>query len=343
VSIVRLNQKDQRLEIKNFEVANPIAFTYFDSLPQDQRDEAFTRAFYIGVLALKEDRLSSFLSKTTNELGTELESLKMIFDMKQELFFKTAVKGFAAEADIAEFLTTFCKSKKFKDNVYLTGNSAGEIARNKTGDIAIDIENDENLRIVIECKFDKSIKLGPIESKDVFGRKSDTVWSQLLESNANRSGKVSIIVLDTALVDRSIQNVVEKVGFIPSIGFVAIIDSQAGDYSSLAIAYTLARNIVVNSADKVIDQKFLCLMVQRILKDLDDLMGMEEMIDAAIKNLNGLRQTLAKGQASMSFSLEYLTKFAEEGEISKEDMFDFYMGGDVKDRVKSIEETYFKK
>jgi hypothetical protein len=70
------------------------------------------RAIYIGVLAMMEDRLSSFLSKTSNELGTELESLKMIFEMKQELFYKTTMKGMIAEEDVAEYLNKFFKSKK---------------------------------------------------------------------------------------------------------------------------------------------------------------------------------------------------------------------------------------
>ena len=40
-----------------------------------------------------EDRISTFLSKTSNELGTELESLKMIFEMKKELFLSLLLKA----------------------------------------------------------------------------------------------------------------------------------------------------------------------------------------------------------------------------------------------------------
>ena len=64
---------------------NEIVFNYFDNLPATERDNKLIRAIYIGVLAMMEDRISSFLSKTSNELGTELESLKMIFEMKKEL------------------------------------------------------------------------------------------------------------------------------------------------------------------------------------------------------------------------------------------------------------------
>ena len=69
MAILNLNQKDKRVELKGFEIDNPLTFEYFNSLPKENRDDALLRALYIGVLALKEDRLSAFLSKTANELG----------------------------------------------------------------------------------------------------------------------------------------------------------------------------------------------------------------------------------------------------------------------------------
>ena len=135
MSTIKLNQKLKRLEVQKFELDNEIVFNYFDKLPANERDDKFLRAIYIGVLALMEDRLSAFLSKTSNELGTELESLKMIFDMKQELFYKSTIKGTLAEDEVAEALNDFFTSKKMKDVALLTGNAAGELAKNKTGDI----------------------------------------------------------------------------------------------------------------------------------------------------------------------------------------------------------------
>ncbi|MDO8610273.1 MAG: hypothetical protein Q7R95_07020, partial [bacterium] len=73
--IVSLDQKLKRVNIDKFELDNQIVFNYLDKLPTEERDNAIFKAIYIGVLALMEDRLSSFLSKTQNELGTELESL----------------------------------------------------------------------------------------------------------------------------------------------------------------------------------------------------------------------------------------------------------------------------
>ena len=184
-------------------------------------------------------------SKTSNELGTELESLKMIFEMKKELFYKSTIKGTMAEDEIVEFLNQYFTDKKLKDRAYLTGNTAGNIPKNKTGDIICEVNGTPDLKIAIECKFDKSVRLGDIESKDIFTRKSDTAWSQLIEAQANRDSKVSLIVFDISLVENTILKNFENVGYIPGVGFVCIINSQKGDYSNLTIAYKLARDCLL--------------------------------------------------------------------------------------------------
>ena len=90
---LHLNQQQKRVEIKPFEISNQIVFNFFNNLPEAERDEKLLRVIYIGTLALMEDRISAFFAKTANELGTEMESLKMIFEMKKEVFYKTSVKG----------------------------------------------------------------------------------------------------------------------------------------------------------------------------------------------------------------------------------------------------------
>ena len=104
---MRLNQKLSRVEIESFEISDKLVFRYFDSLPESEREAALLRAIRIGVLAQMEDRFSSFLAKTTDDLGVRLENLKLLFDMKQEVFHKTAIKGVAAENDILAFLETY--------------------------------------------------------------------------------------------------------------------------------------------------------------------------------------------------------------------------------------------
>ena len=224
--MIKLNQQLRQVEVKNLNVNNEIVFDYFHKVPKEDYQNQLLKAVYIGVLAMMEDRFSAFLSKTQNELGTELENLKRIFDLNKELFYKSTFKGTAAEGDVVSFMNTYFKDNKIKDDVFLTGNDAGAIPKNKTGDVLIHIDGEKDLKIGVECKFDKSIKLGDIVDKDVFTKKSDTAWSQLIETKANRDAKVGIIVFDRSVIDKSILSFTEHVGYIPTVGFICVIDSQ---------------------------------------------------------------------------------------------------------------------
>jgi hypothetical protein len=342
MSIVNLNQQVKRLELGKFEIENEIVFNFFNNLPATERDEKLFRAIYIGVLALMEDRISAFLAKTQNELGTELESLKMIFEMKKELFFKSTVKGTMAEEEIAEFLNNFFNDKKINDKAILTGNAAGVIPKNKTGDIICEVNGNSDLKIAIECKFDKSIKLGDIDSKDIFTKKSDTAWSQLLEAQANREAKVSLIVFDISLVDNSIFKVFDNVGYIPGVGFIAIIDSQRGDYSNLGIAYLLARDILLNAKEVELDKDLLALIVNRTIKDITEVLSIKSLVESNIENNKQILKQLEKGMLVMEFNQKYLAKFLKDGKLTKKDLLDFYQGEDVKERFKAIEKEIEK-
>lgn len=337
MATITLNQKLKRVEIKNFELNNPIVFNYFDNLPASERDDKLVRALYIGVLALMEDRISAFLSKTSNELGTELESLKMIFEMKKELFYKSTIKGSLAEDDIAEFLNEYFQSKRMADRALLTGNATGALPRNKTGDIICEVNGDSDLKIAIECKFDKSVKLGPIEGKDLFIRKTDTAWSQLIEADANRNSKVSLIVFDISLVDNSILKFCENVGYIPEIGFIAIIDSQKGDYNNLVIAYMLARDIALNAKNVELDKDVLSVIVTRIIKDIHEIKAIKTLVERNIDTNREILKQIEKSMMLMDFNQKYLTQFLQTGTLTKKDLLDFYMGDAVKDEFKLIE------
>lgn len=335
--MISLNQQLKRVEISNFEIENQIVFNYFDNLPATERDEKLLRAVYIGILALMEDRISSFLAKTNNELGTELESLKMIFEMKKELFYKSTIKGILAEDEIAEFLNYYFQERRIKDKAFLTGNTAGSLPKNKTGDIICEINGNPDLKIAIECKFDKSVRFGDIETKDIFTRKSDTAWSQLIEAQANREAKVSLIVFDISLVENSILKNFENVGYIPEIGFVAIINSQKGDYSNLAIAYMLARDIALNAKPIELEKDLLAILVNRIIKDINEVLTIKSLVQNNIDNNKAILKQLEKSILLMEFNQEYLKKFLNDGTLTKKDLLDYYSGEDVKDKYKLIE------
>ena len=336
--MIKLEQTTKQLVLKNLSIGNDAVFDYFDQkVAKDDYQETFLKALYIGVLALMEDRFSAFLAKTQNELGTELENLKRIFDLNKELFYKSTSKGVAAEDDIVDFLSQYFTDKKIKDDVFSTGNDAGAIPKNKTGDILVHIDGTDDLKIGIECKFDKSIKLGDIAGKDVFTNAKDSAWSQLIETKANREAKVAIIVFDRSLVDASILKYTENVNYIHGVGFICIVDSQRGDYSNLIIAYKLSRDIAVNAKVVDIDYSTLSAIVQRLLKTIDEYKSIEKLVNTNIETNKKILKQLEKSFLLMEFNQEYLKRFLDEGTLSDKDMLAFYMGEDVKDKYKMVE------
>lgn len=336
-NIISLDQKLKRIKIGSFELDNEIVFNFLDRLPLGERDNAFHRAIYIGVLALMEDRLSAFLSRTQNELGTELESLKMIFEMKKEVFFKTSVKGLIAEDEIADFLNTYFNEKRLKDKAQTTGTMEGKLPNNKTGDIVCFVDGEETKKIAIEVKFDKSLKLGNVEDKDIFTKKQDTAWSQILEAKANREGRIGIIVFDISLVDVSILKFTESVGYVNGVGFVAIVDSQKGNYSNLIIAYNLARDIVLNAVQSDFDDKTLTFILKRIIKDIDAFFEIKKLVQSNIENNQEILKYLEKSLLLMEFNQKYLSKFLKDGKLTEADLLSFYSGDEIKEKFAPIE------
>ena len=334
---ITLNQQTRKIDVAQFIIENDVVFDYFDKIPAADREDKLYKALYIGVLALAEDRLSAFLSKTQNELGTELESLKLRFDMKKELFFKSATTGIAAEESITDFLNQYFTKQGLKDTAVMTGNSVGLLPRNKTGDIVCNVDGRSDIKIVLECKFDQSLRLGDIREKEVFTRSSDTAWSQLIESNANRDGRVAIIVFDIEKVDTKIFNTVQNVKYIPEIGFITIIKSQSNDYSNLMIAYSIARDIALSSRKVDLDRDLMAAIINRIIKDLGDMIQIEDMVKSNIKQNKEILKQLEKSRLMMEFNREYLFSFLQEGTMNKQDLLAFYSGDTVKERYKLIE------
>lgn len=334
---MHLNQKLSRVEIDSFEISDELVFQFFNSLPETEREAALLRAIRIGVLAMKEDRFSSFLAKTTDELGVQLENLKLLFDMKQEVFHKTAIKGIAAENDILEFLEEYIDQRGFGDVVSLTGTSKGLLKNNKTGDIIAYVGGENaGRKIAIECKFDKSVKLGNVDSTDISARKYDTAWSQLLEASVNRDANASIIVFDRTLADASIQRAVDGVIYINDIGFVCIIDYEASDYRNLAIAYNLARALALRKDGKTIDVEFVNMLILRILKDIKDVQDIRGLVQSNIINNQKILKNIEKSLMSIEFTQQYLAKYLQDGYLSKSDLLEFYQREEIRDKFKQI-------
>lgn len=335
---IKLNQGLRRIEVSKLEIENELAFEHFDKLPTDQRDAEFVKALYIGVLALRQDRLSSFMAKTNNELGTELETLKMMYEMKAELFAKSTVKGVEAEFDIAEYLADLAKANGHSDEIELTGNSAGALPKNKTGDILCKVNGDENRQVAIECKFDKSVRLGEIEDVDWYGNKFDTALSQLIEAQANRQCDQAIIVFDRSSIAPALLKVIGNIAFRPQYGFIVVVDSLRGDYQNLGLAYLLARDMA--SADKQVELEtdLLLILMDRIVAEANRLLEIRSLVEDGIKKSQDVISRLEQGSLSMDFCRSYLKKFLETGTLSKADLLDFYSGKDLKIKYQAVHE-----
>ena len=337
VSKIKLNQRNKRIEITGVEIESELAFAYFDKIPEDERDATFKRAFHIGVLALNQDRLASFLAKTTNELGTELETLKIMFDMETELFSRSAVKGAAAELRIHEYLSELVSSKGLKDEIDLTGSAAGKIAKNKTGDIVCTLDCKDDRRIAIECKFDKGIPMGEAGKRDWYGKNLDTAVGQLLESKANRDAHQAIIVLDRSSINPAIQKAIGNVGFISGVGFVVVVDSLRDDFENLGAAYLIARDLAVAGQTVDIDSDLLLVIIDKLLNDIKQIADIRGLVESSIATSNEILNRLEKGMLSIEFSRSYLSKFLADRTLSNLDLLEFYAGGDVKQKYASIE------
>lgn len=138
-------------------------------------------------------------------------------------------------------------------------------------------------------------------------------------------------------VDSTFLKYCENVGFIPEIGFIAIIDSQKGDYNNLAIAYMLARDIAINAKDIEFDKETLSLILSRIIKDIQEVRDIKSLVEKNIDNNKLILKQLEKSMQLMEFNQQYLNRFFETGTLTKKNLLDFYMGEEVKDKFKLIE------
>ena len=191
-------------------------------------------------------------------------------------------------------------------------------------------------KVAIECKFDKSIKLGDVDSLDIASNKYDTAWSQLLETTVNRGANTSIIVFDKTLADASIQRAVDGVSYIDNIGFICIIDYEASDYHNLAIAYNFARRLALRKDGKNIEVDFVNMLIQRLLKDIRDIQNIEMLVKNNIKNNLQILKNIEKSLLSIEFNQQYLMKYLEDGYLSKVDLLDFYQREEIRAKYKLI-------
>lgn len=350
---IRLSQSDKTVTVAKLISHDSLLFELMDKTPSGERAEMLNSVLHIGALAMLEDRISHLIAATERELFPKLEGFKRMFERKKLEFEKTTQKGDKAEVDIVETLNEYIADNGWSDLAQASGTIKGALPRNKTGDVLCVVEmnpesSEGQTQLAIEVKFDKAVALGDPAVQDVFKgtdsdsgglKKSnfDTAWSQLLETRANRECPFSLMVFDKSIAHASILKKVNDVAFLPGVpGFLVVVDSQAGDYRNLFVAYHVARDLALYSPEhpEGIDAGLLELIVGRIIQYLGSAQKVCDLVDkntaATIKMTKEVHKEMDRLVHLANFTQDYLKKFLTDKTLTAKDLTEFYYAADAK-------------
>jgi hypothetical protein len=99
----------------------------------------------------------------------------------------------------------------------------------------------------------------------------------------------------------------------------------------------LARDIVLNAREIELDKDILAMMVNRIIKDINEVLTIKSLVQNNMDNNKAILKQLEKSILLMEFNQDYLKRFLSQGTLNKKDLLDFYSGEDVKDKYRLIE------
>lgn len=332
---VKLDQAKKAVTVQGLRLEQRMVFEFFDKQPEAIRDQLAAKAMMIGVLALAEERLAAFLSRTTNTLGTELEQLKFLYELNSNVLHRTTGKGHDAEHELIEQLAEYSKGRGYRDTIEHCGDSFGDLPKNKTGDLVVIVNGEVDRRLVIESKFDKAKRLGRFEDKDVFA-KGDTAVSQLLEARANRGAEHSIIVFDESAVDGKLRAEVGLARFFPHIGFVCVVDSERNNYDPLFLCYEVARGMMMGVLKEPSDHGQLALIVARFLHDIGLFLELKKRCQRLLADVSSMIDLVDRASLSLEFTKEVFGEFCRQGYLSSEQLVKFYSADDVKSRYSFV-------
>jgi hypothetical protein len=342
--IVSLNQATRSVNLANAKTNHPLVFQFFDQLPEERREEEFERALVIGVMALMEERIAAFLARTENELGTNLEALKRLYERRQWVEARAAAGGVAAEKEIHNRIKDFLETNGHEDDKsQATGATGGALRNNKTGDIVIQFEGDPNRAIAVEVKFDSSISLGDWEDGDSTSKTRDTALSQLFESNANRETRFAVIVFDKNRCAPALRKAVSHIKWMPSAGFVVIIDHDRADYSHLFLAIDLLRTMT-DGGMTTFDDSVLEALLSRMSQDLATISETQNLLRENNQNLQKIAKTIEKHAALVEFTRELIKKGLNQGRLDSKLLLELYRGErvvtELKPRLSAVEQLF---
>ncbi|MCS5662055.1 MAG: hypothetical protein NZ842_16790 [Dehalococcoidia bacterium] len=323
--------KNGVIDIDKIQIDNAIVTEYLAGLPESRREDAIIKAIGIGVLAEIKGEIAQFLNETEGELGKHLASLKTLYELRELRFKETSGKGEKAEQQIMQALADIQTAASFSnDEIVDLSKQRGQLSRNKTGDLMVAIEGKDDCSIGFEVKLDKGVKLGLLDNRDPAAQ-TDTAIGQLLEMRANRGTDANVIVFDEDSVDASVAAACAGgVKFIQAAGFIVIISTRRGDFSNLAVVYSISREMAQASIyAQPLDGQIMTMIVERLLYLLNDYKSVEREVSNIKKSADKIETSLEKVSHYISTTEQYLKHYLATGELSEKQVSLLYGGASL--------------
>lgn len=332
--------KENKIFIKSLEIDNEIVAEFLRSNPQKDHYDIMSRAIGIGILAQIKGEIANFLYATESELKNNLGKLQTLYELRNIRFEETSKKGILAEKVVIEALQDISEKLEFQDVIFDTSAYPGEIRRNKTGDILIYLKGDERKRIGIEVKLDKGVSYGELLKRDPLA-KTDTAISQLIETSANRSSDVNIIVFDVSNADSSvIQRCVNGITYEAGLGFIVLIDTLKADFKSLGVAYSLSRELTLSKTHhNDLDQSILKLMLLQIVKLFSDYSAVKREADSIRKSADRIIEMSEKTRLLVQHSVEILSKYLDTGKLTKIEVLEYFQANESREELNQFKKN----
>jgi hypothetical protein len=175
--------------------------------------------------------------------------------------------------------------------------------------------------------------LGAWEDGDSISKSRDTALSQLFESNANRQSQYAVIVFDKSRCAPALMNSVESIKWIPSAGFVVIIDHERADYSHLYLALDLLRTMT-RPGIGLFDDNVLEALLGRLSQDLATILQTQELLKENNENLRKIAKSIERHVALVTFTRELIKQGLTEGRLDARLLLEVYRGERVSAQFK---------
>ncbi len=321
---------------------HPTIYQYFTDASivlKGERASVIEKALNVGLLAAQQGRVAHAVKLFNSEIAGEYDLLSTHMNVLQHKLEKDNKFKTDLEDDVAIALISHCTEMGYGDIVVATGTVGKD--GNKTGDAlaTIKIDSTKQTKIAIEVKFATNYSKGDTQSVTTGNIRPDrdSVYSQILESQAVLDGSLGIFVIDEDL------NPIDGPGiqYLPDIrGFIVKVNVLTGDYDNLCMCYEVARQMAI--AGRTEDGVDMALL-QFLVSDLCTLLGRQKFIkDQGARILKSIKSNQAKTvkdvenllvtfdselkglQEAMAWVQKCLKGLIETGELSAKDAFEVY-------------------